>query len=405
MKSIVKKCIKSSGLRILMFVPQYPYPVVGGLEKQAHELSKALTRKSVDVEVISGKITSDQPDKEVVEGISVVRLPWSRHKILRFLLSPWHIARALWIRRSRFDVIHLHQHSWVGLYVILLARLLRKPILTKLPNIGDLGLPGLRRRFLGGLRQRILLSSDAMIAMSAASVRELLDAGYSPGRILATPNGIDLQADSVDCSVDRDPGVCRVVFVGRLTEQKRLDVLLDAWAAVEKGGCGVVRVLEIWGAGSLEADLKAKVASLGLDRSVLFNGHVDRVRYQLRSADVFVLTSSNEGNSNSVLEAMASRLPVITTPIGGSPMLLGPKGRDFLCPVGDSAVTAKMLQILIEDEGLRVSLGMAMRQRVEQHFDIDHIALAYMQTYTQLAAGKRDEVSRNSNPVIEAGID
>ena len=302
-----------------MVVPQYPYPIVGGLEKQAHELSKALARQNVNVQVLSGKIQPDQPDEETVEGISVVRLPWSRRKALRFLLAPWQIAYALWLRRACFDVIHLHQHSWVGLYVILLSKLLGKPILTKLPNVGDFGLPGLRRKFLGLLRQRILLLSDAIVAMSTESLRELQDAGYPKGRILATPNGIDLRTDKGTDSSNREPGVCRVVFVGRLSEQKCVDILLDAWATVARTGM-TKAVLEIWGAGPLEVALEAKSARLGLDQSVRFAGHVDDVRLKLRSMDVFVLTSRVEGNSNAVLEAMAAGLPVVATPVGGTPI-------------------------------------------------------------------------------------
>jgi glycosyltransferase involved in cell wall biosynthesis len=389
---------------VLMFVPQYPYPIVGGLEKQAHELSKALIKQGLCIQIISGKIFRDQPDEENVEGINVVRIPWFRYKLFRFLFWPWYIAYAFWIRRSRFDVIHIHQHSWVGLYVILLARLLRKPILAKLPNVGDFGIPGMRSRVFGRLRQRILLSSNAIVAMSTESKRELLELGYSPGRILATPNGIDLQDAGPDCAIDREQDVCRVVFVGRLIEQKRLDVLLDAWALVIKGGAGMLPILEIWGKGPLEAALKARVATLGLDESVRFVGHVKNVRCKLRSVDIFVLTSSNEGNSNAVLEAMAAGLPVITTPVGGSSMLLGPEAQDFLCPVGDPKLTAKMLQTLIYDEDLRVSLGMVMRRRIEQYFDINCVAQAYVGAYKQLAAGKWEQVSRCSNPVVECGI-
>ena len=383
-----------------MFVPQYPYPIVGGLEKQAHELSKALMRQGVNIQVLSGKIQPDQPDEETVAGVSVVRLPWSRNKALRFFLAPWRIAHALWIRRARFDVIHLHQHSWVGLYVILLSRLLGKPILTKLPNVGDFGLPGLRRKFLGLLRQHILLLSDAIVAMSAESLRELQDAGYPKGRILATPNGIDLCTEKGSDSPVREQSVCRVVFVGRLSEQKCLEILLETWVSVAKTGT-IKAVLEIWGVGPLEAALKAKSASLGLDRSVRFAGHVDDVRFRLRSMDIFVLTSRVEGNSNALLEAMAAGLPVVATPVGGTPMLVGPEGRDFLCPVGDSERTGKMLRTLIEHRDLRLSLGMAMRHRAEQCFDIDRVASTYAQTYTLLAKGMREHVNRSSNPVID----
>ena len=284
--------------------------------------------------------------------------------------------------------------------MILLSKLLGKPILTKLPNVGDFGLPGLRRKFLGLLRQRILLLSDAIVAMSTESLRELQDAGYPKGRILATPNGIDLRTDKGTDSSNREPGVCRVVFVGRLSEQKCVDILLDAWATVARTGM-TKAVLEIWGAGPLEVALEAKSARLGLDQSVRFAGHVDDVRLKLRSMDVFVLTSRVEGNSNAVLEAMAAGLPVVATPVGGTPMLVGPEGRDFLCPVGNSERTGRMLGTLIEDPDLRSSLGVMMRRRVERYFDVGCVASTYASAYSLLAKKQRELVHTVSNPVIQ----
>jgi len=89
-------------------------------------------------QVVSGRVTPAQPDIEDVEGIRVHRLPWTARRWLRFLRMPSSLFAALFRLRNSYDVVHLHQHSWFGLYVILIARLLRKPILTKLPNVGTL---------------------------------------------------------------------------------------------------------------------------------------------------------------------------------------------------------------------------------------------------------------------------
>ncbi len=390
----------SSKPRVLMFVPQYPYPVVGGLEKQAHELAKELIAQGIAVQVVSGKILLDQPDREIVEGVPVTRIPWSRRKVLRFLLGPLDVALVLWQRRHSFDVIHLHQHSWVGLYVILLAKLLGKPILTKLPNVGDLGLPGQRRQPLGWLKQVVLLRSDAFVAMSAESAAELKDAGFYRDRVLLTPNGIVLPSMPVRAPSDEmNADACQIVFVGRLAEEKQLNVLLDAWAIVCADDTHDA-MLAIWGEGPLENVLKRQCSERGVAKRVHFAGHVESAASKLSGIDLFVLPSRAEGNSNAILEAMAAGLPIVSTTVGGTPMLVGDEGKPFLCPPGDAHALSALLYRFIKDRGLRVAMGMAMRRRAEQHFDIRHVAQTYAKAYGLLAAGRRDRVREASNPVV-----
>lgn len=390
--------------RVLMFVPQYPYPVVGGLEKQAHELARALVAQGVPVQVLSGRINADQPDREHIDDVSIVRIPWSRRKVVRVLLVPLTIAVEIWRRRTAIDVIHLHQHSWVSLYVILLARLVGKPVISKLPNIGEFGLPGIRSGRLGALRHAILLSSDAMVAMSPASLKELMDAGYPRERVLLTPNGIALpeQPDPVARN-QAASGICRVVFVGRLTGQKQLDVLLEAWSRVS-AEIGPGRAsLDIWGVGPLAAELERRCDDLGLSNGVRFAGHVTDAARELAAMDIFVLPSRVEGNSNAVLEAMVAALPVVSTSVGGTPMQVGAEGAEFLCPSGDADALSASLLRLIADQGLRVEVGLAMRRRVEVHFDIRRVARTYAQAYEALASGERDRIGGFSNPVVTAG--
>jgi len=382
--------------RVLMFVPQYPFPVVGGLEKQAHELARALVAQGVPVEVLSGRITTDQPNAELLDGVSVTRIQWSSRRLVRIFLAPLRIATEIWRRRATTDLIHLHQHSWVSIYVLLLAKLAGKPVITKIPSVGDFGLPGIRRGRLGRLRHAILLSSDAIVAMSPVTLGELTQAGYPRQRVLLTPNGITLSEQHAERERD---GVCRVVFVGRLNPVKQLDVLLDAWSRVQ-AKVGDAATLEIWGEGSLAGALEQKCRSLGLFPGVRFRGHVDDAARKLHGMDVFVLPSQAEGNSNAVLEAMVAGLPIVSTPVGGTPMQVGPQGVEFLCPSGDADELSATLLRLIQDVDLRREAGRAMRRRAETHFDIQRVARTYALAYGALAKGERNQVGAFSNPVV-----
>ncbi len=387
-------------LRVMMVVPQYPYPIVGGLERQAHELAKALRELGVDVQVLSGCVEPGQPSSQIVEGIAVFRIPWSRKKYVRFLRTPFDLFRVLYAQRNSYDVIHLHQHSWFGLYTIMAAKLLQKAILTKLPNIGEFGLPGMAAKGLGRLKLAILLCSDALVAMSRESIAELSQARFPSGRVLITPNGVRLigvRSRVMHGVVDEQS--CRVVFVGRLSEQKRLDVLLVAWSEVVRAA-KVRATLELWGDGLLASTLQQQCESLGIVDSVHFCGHVHDVRERLLEVDIFVLPSSAEGNSNAVLEAMAAGLPIVSTCVGGTPMLVGKEGTAFLSAPGDSLALADHLLKLIRNPDLRAKIGSSMRRRVEQHFDIYRIAQTYSSVYRILAAGQRERVKESSNSIV-----
>lgn len=387
-------------MRVLMAVPQYPYPVVGGLERQAHELAKALVELGVDVQALSGRFDPSQPAQELVEGVVVHRIPWSKGKLWRFMRSPFDLLAVLCARRNTYDVVHLHQFSWFGVFVLLVARLLGKPVLTKLPSVGIFGLPALAASPFGALKISIFKMTDAAVAMSRESLGELDAIGFPPGRVLATPNGIRMRIEGGRSDGDEAvPELCRVVFVGRLGEEKRIDDLLNAWHRVVASTRRTVR-LELWGDGPLEATAQALCADLGLGDSVVFRGHLDSVRDRLTQMDIFVLPSIIEGNSNAILEAMAAGLPVVSTRVGGTPMLVGAEGARFLVEPGDREGLRSRLLELIDDDLLRKRTGDAMRERIRVHFEIRRVAVTYAAAYDLIAAGKRDNVREIGNPVI-----
>lgn len=370
-------------LRALMFVPQYPYPIAGGLERQALELSKALLAAGVEVEVVSGKTSPDQERFELVDGVPVTRIPWAKWKPWRFVRSPLDIARLIWAKRHSVDVVHLHQNSWASLFALLAAKAAGCPVLTKLPNVGEFGIPGMRRRFLGGLRVAILRLSNGIVAMSNESKAELLAIGFPEGRILTVPNGISLRSYVERVPHHRTDG-CRVVYVGRLSEEKCLESLLTAWKQVVTGGAPSAR-LELWGDGPLQDALRRQCVQTDILNSVHFTGYVDRVRDRLREVDIFVLPSRFEGNSNAVLEAMEAGLPIVSTRVGGTPMQVGDDGAAWLIEAGDSDGLAEKLLLLLQKKEERRRAGVAMRQRVEQFFDMRNIASMYSAAYRCLA--------------------
>jgi glycosyltransferase involved in cell wall biosynthesis len=383
--------------RVMMVVPFYPYPVVGGLERQAHELAKALKAEGINVQAISGKFHSNRVRFEIVEDIPVWRIPLARIKTFRFIQTPFYLLWKLFQARHTFDVLHLHQFSWFGLFSILIAKCIHKPVITKLPNVGRHGIPGILEGSIGWLKLRILLLSDSIVAMSKQSILELEQVNFPIKRILTTPNGIRIfnyrQAISKPVS-----NICKVVFVGRLMPQKGIEDLLYAWRNIR---CEKLNAqLEIWGSGPLQEELESLCMSLKISDSVSFLGHVSDVVDRLPLMDVFVLPSYAEGNSNAVLEAMMAGLPIICTHVGGTEMQVGADGASLMFHPGDRVTLASQLERLILNSDLRKQVGIKMRQRVEENFNIVHVANTYIRAYSLLAAHSRDGISEVGNPVV-----
>ncbi|MCH9664766.1 MAG: glycosyltransferase family 4 protein [Gammaproteobacteria bacterium] len=355
-------------MHILMVVPKYPYPIVGGLERQAHILSRALVQRGIKATVLSGRFLQQQPDIELVEGVNVVRISRYERKYLGPLGAAIALLCKMVILRSHFDVVHIHNISGFGAWVLLISKLLKKPVLVKLPNVGSHGIPGIRAHALGTILLPIYRKSDAFVALCKESVKELIDIGYPTARILSVPNGVPIS------DFDRLPEEKRqssplkpvkIVFIGRIFPQKGLVDLLSIWDRVHSGAHGTVQ-LDIYGIGPQENELYELINKLSISDSVCMKGHILNVVPVLRDADIFVLPSYAEGNSNAILEAMASHLPIVSTRVGGTPALVGKEGDDFLVRPGDRLSLAERLLTLSSSEDLRVTLGEAMFSRAQR---------------------------------------
>lgn len=385
-------------IRVLMAVPQYPFPVVGGLEKQAHELARELVRQGLSVHVLSGRVVPGQPDVEHIDGVVVHRLPWPRSRHVRWLAMPFLIWRQFARLRREVDVVHCHVFSGFGLFLIMLAKHARVPILVKLPSVGNGSLPGLTVGLLGRIRGAVFRRADAVVAMSRQSLDELAAFGFDRQRVLATPNGIRIQpGETRQRSLDAP---LRLVFVGRLHPEKGLHDLVCAMRLVEQRHHHRSWYLDIIGDGEYKGVLAQWIDEAGLTDKVRLHGHRERIADLLWSYDALLLPSYREGNSNVILEAMAAGLAVVSTSVGGTPMLLGVAGEGWLHQPGDIEAIAKIVARLLEEPGSVAALGRELRQRAQKHFEIGVVAKTYAAAYLKLAQGKRLDLASLSDPVV-----
>jgi glycosyltransferase involved in cell wall biosynthesis len=179
--------------------------------------------------------------------------------------------------------------------------------------------------------------------------------------------------------------------VGRLVPIKDHQTLLKAAALLSKSGIDV-RVLLV-GSGPERERLQALAASV-MEGRVYFAGDSSRVPELLNAMDVFALPSLNEGMSNTLLEAMASGLPVLATNVGGNPEIVENDVNGCLFKAGDAAWLTEKLQLLAKNPALIHQLGTAARNHAIASFSLSRMLDAYRSFYLDLAARRQVAAAR-----------
>jgi glycosyltransferase involved in cell wall biosynthesis len=217
---------------------------------------------------------------------------------------------------------------------------------------------------------------DHLIAVSHATKAEMIDAGISPDAITVIHNAIDTDAWARGPAVNdlRDElglrGAFPVVgYVGRIMPEKDLETWLRAAAVLARGHANARFVLVGDGRdGETRAELERLAAELGIADRVIFTGYRSDLLAVYATFDTFLLTSRREGLPNSLLEAMAMGLPVVTTDVAGAKELVVDRETGFVLPQGDVEGIAAALGALTTDERLRRDMSAAGRARIEAEF-------------------------------------
>lgn len=386
-------------VRVLMIAPQFR-PLVGGYEHAAERLSAALVEAGLRIVVITERRDPVWPSTEQLDGYEVRRLfCWYRPK-LHTVTSLASFAFFLLRYGREFDVWHVHQYGFHAALAVTLGKAMNRPVVLKLTNSGPMGIAatlgsGPVGKILGVVHRRV----TACVAVTEETRVEAVGFGIPAERIYLIPNGVDgrqfrpaspdergtaRRALAMDCKM-------LVLFVGRLSPEKNLPGLLDAWAALDAS----VRegaLLALVGDGPDASRLRARVQASKVAGSIHLAGHRSDVATWYRAADFYVISSINEGLSNTMIEALASGLPVISTRVSGSSVLAGPPTAGLLVDVGDAQGLADAMKGLMSEESTRIRLGANARLTFEASFSLKALAARTILLYE----GLRDRNERRA---------
>ena len=394
--------------RVLVLTTYY-HPVLGGVEIHARQLVRHLHERGFAVEVITKRVSREHEPDARVDEVPVHRVGpiGERRASGKWIVLPRMFAKALRMT-SGADVIVCIDYRGIGLAAIAAGRWRGKPVIVQGEVAGVLagadesassGLPpeSLTTRALKAPVRTVYRRADQIVCIGRDLEREALRAGVPRERVHYLPHGVDLERFRPAVAGERDrirqkigwpPDRPIVLFVGRLSIEKGVMDLLNAWRIARTGNAVLVLVGpdmpgHPWDAGQPG---RAFVAAHGLDGRVRFEGATDDPVPYYRAADLFVQPSHFEALGNTALEAMASGLPVISSGVGGLADFCVDEHTALLHRPRSPEWIAETLTRMLEDASLRVRLADAGQRHVREHFELRRLLDRYVELIERTVA-------------------
>ena len=249
---------------------------------------------------------------------------------------------------------------------------------------------------------REICDAAEFVAAETDYSRDLLRQRCPDSRIHRVYNGMDLTRFPVP-HYEISGKAPRIISVGRLVAFKGFEYLIDACAELARQGLEFT--CEIIGDGPLRGDLEARIRKLNLSGRVHLVGSLSQgaVLEKLRSADIFALASVTDAQGASdvfptvIIEAMAAARPVVSTRLAGIPESVVHGETGLLVPPEDTMALAEALGRLIQDAKLRLHYGRAGRERIEQHFQIEHTVAALIELLQKTPGASTKSTERRAS--------
>ncbi|MFO0817183.1 MAG: glycosyltransferase family 4 protein [Pirellulales bacterium] len=388
--------------RRLALVTRRFWPLVGGAEMVMSNLATELRRMGAVVTIVTAQWEPSWPTDVVHREVPVVRLPNPPQRgwgTLRYMM-----ALHRWLRRHRdeLDLVYvsmLKHDAYAALDALANSPV---PVVLRAEGAGATGDCQWQQTARFGLRiRRRCQLADALVAPSPAIRDEMLEAGYSEARTRFLPNGVCVEPprDSAmrlaarRALAESNPDLATteyspvVVYTGRLHEAKGLHDLIKAWPAV------LARwpYARLWlvGDGPEREELYESILELGLRGIVSMPGAFDDVQDVLNAADVFVLPSYQEGMSISLLEAMATGVPVVASDIPGNRLLVEHDRHGLLTPVREPLKIAQAIHDVLSQPARAMARVAAAYQRVQNEFSLERMAMEHMRLFDEVIRSRR----------------
>lgn len=345
---------------------------VGGAEVILLELSAALQAQGAEVIIVH--FDNKKLCRRAAElGIKSLVAPGKRFYKKTYGLPIFCLQFSRFLKRENFDLLHSHLFG---------------PICASAPAARLIGIPAL-----GTLHdvylvkekpvRRYLLKLAALCKMQLVSVsRDMQNFYHSLKPAIASTviyNGADTKHFEPNSSLAKGNAAPQLVTVGRLVALKRIDLLIQAVALIPNAQLTVV------GDGPERTILETLANNLLLKQRIRFVGEQNDVLPFLQQSSLFCLTSSTEGLSRSIIEAMSCGLAIVATDVGGNRELVTDGTNGYLLEHNCSAEQiATAIEKLFGDSQRLTTFALASRARAEEAFSLEAMVKSYQEAYLKL---------------------
>lgn len=352
-----------------------------------YDEAKELVKRGYEVHVL----TQHNPKisyEEIMDGIIVHRFRWLEPKKFKALVHFMGVVDTLRIftliislffnlfrltYKNDFNIIHAHSTVPTGLVAVLVSKIMKIPIFI---TVHGMDVNNYIEHPFKRLISFTLKNCDMVITVSNDLAKKVKSLGVDGNNIKILRNAVDTNRfkpsniQKIRKKYNINEKDILILFVGYLDTFKGVFELLGAFHELSKKRENIK--LMMVGEGPKITELKNKVSEFELEKSVIFAGKISHkiIEEYYQSADIFVLPSYSEGVPLSILEAMASGLPIISTKVGGIPEIIEEGKNGFLVYPKDKKKLEMFLDYLVQDQDLKKTFAKNSIQLINKGFKI-----------------------------------
>lgn len=380
-------------MKILFFNYEYP-PLGGGAGNATFYLLQEFTKiPSLEIDLITSSIDKKFHLEIINDRVKIYKLPIGKNeKNLHFqsqkdlLVYTW---KAFWfsrklVKKNSYDVIHSFFTVPCGFLALIYH------ISHKIPYIISLrgaDVPGYSERFsfIYGLLKhliRFIWNRSFRVVANSHGLMELALKTKPDLDLQVIYNGVNIKEFYPKKSIQSKSFKLKIICVSRITARKGIKYLIKAIKKLVDKDFNIE--LKIIGEGNDKENLEKLTKNLNLEKYVEFLGMIkhEKLPEIYQQADLFILPSLNEGMSNTILEALASGLPIITTATGGTKELVHDGKNGFIIKMKNSNDIADKIEKLINNPELKQNMGIQSRIYAE-NFNWEKMAYKYFELYDE----------------------
>lgn len=367
----------------------------GGVQKNSRLLIKKLNERGIKT-FVCARNYNNLPRSEIKDGTLFRRSPvFGNSMAINSII--YLIDGFFWLIRNRkkYDVIHCQQMYGPTMVAAIVSFIIKKPILTRITGSGELGeVRMIRQMTFANLRLRLLRRVQKWVVLTGEMKREIGTLNISDDKIEVIYNSTEIPSESASDEETRK--IYRkkinleyekiVVFTGRLSQEKGLDILMNAWkiVSVKYPQAHLLLLGEGGSFRNIEIEIRELVKKFNLMETVHFLGHVHNVKEYLLASDVFVLPSRSEGMSNALVEAMAAGMTIVATDIPANREICTNEVNSLLVKTNEPRLLANAIIKTFDSPEIAVRLANQAKLFAEENLSLESMAAQYINLYQKM---------------------